>query len=554
MMDVVPMAHAARMPQAAGHLQDRAPRAPARNRVAAWVTVCVFLALTTCAMVLLAPLPAPPRDRSTRPSDPSPADILVRRLRDLETAGGDPEQALVLHTSAGHIYRDQGQYTEAIRHYEAARELATRLGGGTRLVPALLELGFARYRQGRLLEARHDLESAFVLVGSNREHKISVLQTLGNVHRDLGHIGEALKLYHQAWQEIAADARTHAEQQASLASDMGDAYARRGDFDKAISYLQRALKQQEAMTQRLRQGPLATAADPVVALTYCLMGGAYHMRGNVLKAVEFYQKGLRMQVKVLRPGHTDLVGTQISLSRAERDLGNAKVALARIEEVESTLRGWEGPDLSRALVLKADLFREGKRYAEAESTIKRALKLQIEAFGDELNPEVAVALNSYASILHDQGKLTEARAQYHKAVDVNIQTVGLEHPETAAAYNNLGTLYQDAGQNDQALIHFTKCLEIQMKTVGNKSPDVGNTYNNLATILYRQGSLEDAAQLFRQALQVMDNAGIPKTNPDRAVYADNLAMILEELTAPSTSPPPLATKDAPWQRATMVMA
>merc|ERR1719253_11140 len=487
-------------------------------------------------MVLLAPMPLASTTLGGGGglSDRSPSGILLRRLQQIKGAGGDPGQAFVLHTSTGHVFRDEGRYAEAIKHYEAARDLATtELGGGARLVPALRELGFTRYRQGQLREARHELEAALVLGSSYPEHRVSVLQTLGNIRRDLGHTDDALKLYQQAWQECETDPRRHTDRQASLAVDMGDIYARLGDFGKAISYSNEALRQQESMAQRMRRQGLGASENLDLALTYCLMGGAYHMRGQVSKAMEWYEKALRMQAKGLRPGHTDLVGTQMSMSRAQRDVGDAEAALSTVEDVERALRdgGREGPDLSRALVLKADLLREAKRYSEAEATIEKALSLQVECFGGELFPEVAVALNCYESTLHDQGKFNEASDQYNKALQVNMRTVGLQHPETAATYNSLATLYQDAGQDDKALTYFTKCLEIQVKTVGNKSPDIGNTYNNLATILYRQGSKEDSANLFRQALEVMDNAGVPKTSPDRAVYADNLAMVLEELKA-----------------------
>jgi len=112
---------------------------------------------------------------------------------------------------------------------------------------------------------------------------------------------------------------------------------------------------------------------------------------------------------------------------------------------------------------------------------------------------------------------------------MNLHTVGVEHPETAATHNSLGTVYQDMGDERQAEIHFAKCLEIQLHTVGTQSPEVSNTYNNLATILFRKGSLEDAKQLFEKALQVMDAAGLPSTNPDRVVYAENLAEVIDKL-------------------------
>merc|ERR1719272_2799460 len=161
------------------------------------------------------------------------------------------------------------------------------------------------------------------------------------------------------------------------------------------------------------------------------------------------------------------------------------------------------------------------------------LALHLQCCTGEDTPDVAVAIHTHGSIMHDQGKLDDAIAEYKRALDMNLQTVGLEHPETAAVHNSLGTAYQDTGDDSSAEIHFAKCLDIQLQTVGTQSPEVANTYNNLATILFRRGSLLDAKQLFEKALQVMDSAGVPPENPDRIVYAENLSEVIDKLHIPS---------------------
>merc|ERR1711957_564680 len=148
-----------------------------------------------------------------------------------------------------------------------------------------------------------------------------------------------------------------------------------------------------------------------------------------------------MQKKLLRRDHEDLVSTQLSHARALRDLGKIGSALEAVHELEKALRSGpqEGPDLSRALLLKADFLREAERHEEAEQTVKAALHLQTLCFTDGVSPEEAVAHNTYGSILHDQNKLQSAQEQYLMSLQINEKTVGPHHPETAAAHNNLGT-------------------------------------------------------------------------------------------------------------------
>merc|ERR1719326_2510447 len=128
-------------------------------------------------------------------------------------------------------------------------------------------------------------------------------------------------------------------------------------------------------------------------------------------------------------------------------------------------------------------MRETREYGKATQAITEALEIQGKCFGGEANPEIAVALTGYGSLLSDEGKFQDALRNYKRALELNMQTVGALHPETAATHNNIGTLYQDAGDDLQAQKHFEESLDIQTKNSGAVNVDMATTYNNLATIL-----------------------------------------------------------------------
>lgn len=450
-------------------------------------------------------------------SDPDPVDILLRQLQ--RTKDKDIAQRHALHTSAGHVLRDQGRYTQAAEHYENALSLAN---DREQLIEAQQMLGLVEMHQGKLLAARHHLESAFVLTDQGDHLSLAVLRTLADVKREMGSLEEALKLYDHAWK---IGLKKHdGDGLVLVAAEVSEAHTRRGEVDKALNWLKMANQQLDAnKLDRGRRG------DPAaIAKVDAYMAGVLHAQGHIKEAHELYKRALRAQAAALRPSHPDILATRMGMARAQRDSGDAEGALRAIEAVAKTLKSGpnEGPDLSRTLLLKADLLREAKRHKEAEDEIKLALKLQKQAFGGMDHPEVAVALSSYGSLLHDMGQYQEAFGKYKEALNLNLKTVGDRHPETASTYNSLGTLHEDAGNDEAAMTHFSKCLEIQLHTVGDKSPDVANSYNNLATVHFRRGSPEKAAELLRKAIAVLDAAGVPKGNPDRAVYEENLQEVL----------------------------
>jgi len=452
--------------------------------------------------------------------EPDPAEVLQVQLRRL--AGSDPVQEYTLHKSAGQIYQNHGRLADASFHFKKAVELARQ---NEDRAAALVALGTAKLFQGRISESRKQLEKAVLIADHDSVYAVNAIHALANARRDLGHATEAIRLYQQAWDLGLRQGAVDTVQLPRVAADMAEAHARRGQKEKALFWLKEAQNQIAALRRKFIGQHNHEELEE--AQVYSLLAATYQQSGQVTRAMEFYHKALLVQVRTLPGTHTDLIATRLGLARAQRDLGDRAEAQRTIAQAELIIRGGahEGPDLSRCLVLKADLRHEAQDLEGAKTIIKEAIMEQERQFGDEQTPEKAVALNTYGSILHDQAQLNEAHKQYMKALRVNLATVGEWHPETAATYNSLGTLFQDANSLDMAREHFQKCLQIQLASIGEASPGVANTYNNLATIRFRQGEVKEASELLRKALKVLDSADVPSTNPDRAIYLDNLSQV-----------------------------
>merc|ERR1719422_495560 len=318
------------------------------------------------------------------------------------------------------------------------------------------------------------------------------------------------------------------DQSVLLAADISEAWARRGNLSESFAWLHKA---EEQLETGKHSG--AGVSEVVVAKVRSFIGAAHQLRGDVQRAMEHLQRAMVVQVQHLRPFHSDLLATRLAIARVKHQQGDTDGALRAVEAVEQTLRSGprEGLDLSRALMLKGDLLRVQGLLEAAEVAIHEALKLQNACFQGEDHPEKAVLLNGFGSLLHDSGRAQEAVEKYHEALSVNLNSVGEFHPETAATYNNLGTFFEDVGDFGKAYEYFSKCLAIQVSTTGTASPDVANTYNNIATISWRQGHTDAAASLLRKALLVLDEGGAPDGNPSRAIYTQNLEGVLSGTSA-----------------------
>merc|ERR1719199_2365988 len=137
------------------------------------------------------------------------------------------DRLVTLRLSAGEFSLSKGQYVDAVAHFEIAKKLVNPIASEQH-VAVLLASGIALNHLGRLQEARRDLEGASAIMNPKGDQAVVVLQTLGNVRREMGHLDVALKLYWQAWEVGLSRDRADSEQLPMVAADIGETHARKG--------------------------------------------------------------------------------------------------------------------------------------------------------------------------------------------------------------------------------------------------------------------------------------------------------------------------------------
>lgn len=494
---------------------------------------------------------------------PEAARILSIQLANLQRqkpGASTASKALALRSSLGHVYRDSGNYREAIENYQVARDLAMELGQSEQIVVAQTSLGTAYRLAGKLREARQELEAANRRMDQKSQNAVSTQWSLANVCRDSGKIDEALLLYSAVQQQVqqrqepvAGQAQEEQSQSgellqhsaAGLLSDIGQAYQSRGQLEKALQYYKQALDGHADLAERGNKAKdvQGSVHDLELATIHNRLGSALHDQGNMVAAAEHYQHALRLQQKALRADHPRIAETLMNIARNQQDSGEgASTALSTIEWAERLLLGKEAtPEFAGVLSMKADLLRENGRLEEAEHNAQKALEAQELTHGGDDVPDMAITLIGLGNIVHDRHEYREAVKHYMRALAINLKTVGTLHPETAATYNNLGNAYQDSGDLESAERYYNRCLEIQKQIFEDTNPDLAATYNNLATILLRQQKLQEAEKLMTKAVEVARKAGLPPSSPSRTVYEENLSEVREHLAKNSVGSSPLDT-------------
>jgi tetratricopeptide (TPR) repeat protein len=245
-------------------------------------------------------------------------------------------------------------------------------------------------------------------------------------------------------------------------NNLGDALLQKGEVDKAITLLQRALQ-----------------INPDCAYAHNGLGNALLQKGEVDEAIAQYQK----ELQIYPDG-----------AYAHNNLGNVLLQKGEVDEAIAQYQ--------KALQINPDnaevhnhlvkiLFQRGN-VDEAIAHCQRAL---------QIDPDNAEAHNNLGNVLLQKGDVDGALAQYQKALQIK--------PDSVEAHSNLGNALLQKGELDEAIAQYQEALRL--------SPDNAAVRNNLDRALLQKGRVDKALASCQKALQ---------NKPDSSEVLNNLAWLL----------------------------
>ncbi len=226
---------------------------------------------------------------------------------------------------------------------------------------------------------------------------------------------------------------------------LGNAYARKGEYDKAIEEYEKAL-----------------ALNPTHVEAHNNLGNAYLSKGKYDKAIEEYEKALA--------GNPSLV-------EAHNNMGNA---YARKGEFDKAIEAFEKALVSNPTHVEAhnnlgNAYMIKGKYDKAIEEYEKALAL---------NPTHVEAHNNLGNAYVRKGEYDKAIEEFEKALASN--------PNLTGAYLNVGNIYYAKGMLDEAIVQYKKALAI--------NPDFAAAHNFLGKAYYRINNYSMAEDHLDKAL------------------------------------------------------
>ena len=288
------------------------------------------------------------------------------------------------HTNLGNALHELGRFSEAIECYQQATRISSRtLPTHTTILGSPFAIQACWTKRC----------SVFAEPSKSSQTTLKRSFNLGNLHRELDQLDEAIACYRQALQ-VRPD-------YADAGNNLGNALTERGLYEEAAESFQRALQ-----------------ARPDFADAHNNLGNALKKLGRLDEAVAAHCRALEIK--------PDFAEAHYNLGNAYKEQRNFDAA------VECYQRALEvNPSYADAGNNLGNTFKDQGRLSEAADSYGAALRI---------DPQFAEAHNNLGNTRKDQGRLDEALACFEKAFELK--------PDYAAAFNNrLATLSYRSGAN-----------------------------------------------------------------------------------------------------------
>ncbi len=289
--------------------------------------------------------------------------------------------------------------------------------------------------------------------------------------------------------------------QGQLLNTIGRVYAEWGRLDDAGRVWQRGAS---LLEQRFPEG------HPELAKALNNVASWHYRRQEPAEAAAGYRRALEMKRRL--PSSTD-----VDLAKTESNLASALMAQGIYEGVEVLYRSalarrrMADPvvprDLGQSLRNLAVFQHERGELNSAEQTLREALGIFREAFGDRPHLKVANTINGLGRVLHDAGRIEEALLLYIEAYEMRHKLVGADHLHVSLSRLDLARAHLDLGRLDRAAAY----LEPAWEWLRRQPPELVQTALSRADglrggILQAEGRFAEAEPLLLASYSVAADA------------------------------------------------
>ena len=307
-------------------------------------------------------------------------------------------------------------------------------------------------------------------------------------------------------------------------------YNEKGDYNKALDYLQNALY---IKFKVFKNNP----NHPDIAASYNNLGLAYNEKGDYNKALDCFQKAFKIKLVAYANNlnHPAIAIAYNNLANVYNKTGEYNQAIKQHQvaldiKLIAYISNPTHPFIANAYNNFAISYIKKGEYDKAINYLQEALKIYLVVYASDLNQtSIAGIYNNFALIHTRKKEHDEAIQYYNKAlyIDLEVYSSNPDHPVIASTYNNLALVYIKKKEYDKGIEYHQKALEIRLLAHFNSlcHRDIAESYHNLGAAYGKKGEHDKVIEYMQKALKIKLEIfkEIPN-HPDIAFSYNNLAL------------------------------
>jgi len=331
------------------------------------------------------------------------------------------------------------------------------------------------------------------------EVEASIRTILGGAYGNLGFYDEAL-LHHK--RALALRLEIFGPGHFDVASSylvVGEYYYHKGEYDKSLEYLQKALT----------VNPNEEHAHVVISESYKNLGLLYLKRGEYDKVMEYFRKEGAIKSKHLNPDSVSMAKYYNNIALVYRNKGEYDEAMKYYMKSREIFLKREGPDnliLSQVHFNIGYILKKMGEHDKALEYMQKALATKLKLQGSD-HPHVGKNYLGIGQLHHEDAQAQNkavpdvALEYYQKFLDIYLK-VEANHPLVANCYNSLGAAYNGRGEHDKALEYHQKALAIELPRWGANHGNMAHLYYNIGTVYDNKSEHDKALAQYEKTLAI----------------------------------------------------
>ena len=303
----------------------------------------------------------------------------------------------------------------------------------------------------------------------------------------------ASSLLDQAARSIQNDLNQQPDVRARLLEAIGRSYRRMGQPDRAVIYLQDALRiKQESRVDDAGVGSVVTE------LAIALREG-----GRIDESDRYFSEAQQRSRHIKDDGSEAHAHLLVHLGKLEKLRGHTKQALeymTKAWELMRTLRGPDDPEVGAILEEMSNIMVWADDFAGAERTAREAVKIFRAV--PEHHPDRVMADYCLADILFFRGQIDEAAVLFERVLAAQRRIYGSVNSIVADTLAQLAQVRLSQKNNVEGEKLVVEALAAHRNSESTAYLKIGYLQTMLATVLMRNSKFADAEDLLRETLKL----------------------------------------------------